>query len=235
MKYALILLSLFLNYNTQETFKTSKVIYKIERTKDKSRDVYGKNKEINKSLTKVNDNVAEIATDFTYTMYFNENESYYSMDEYTPDETVNDWYYSLALFVGGKGNFYQNKIKGISIRQYEDESGFIRVKDTLYKKWNITNEVSTINGIKVIKATYKDFIVWFAPEIPVPFGPMGLGGLPGLILRSSDGHFDIYASEIHLNESDHSIKEPKKGKLMTIQEKKAWDAKRMFKLSNKYR
>jgi hypothetical protein len=63
---------------------------------------------------------------------------------------------------------------------------------------------------------------------------MDIGGLPGLIVRCSDGHFDIYASKIFLNESNHNIIEPKKGRLMTIEEKKEWDATRIFNMSNKY-
>src|SRR5690606_19883169 len=33
------------------------------------------------------------------------------------------------------------------------------------------------------KTIVKPFIAWFCPEIPLPFGPLNQGGLPGLILE----------------------------------------------------
>jgi len=238
MKYLLSYLFIFISalFVLPINQKMYKVTYKIRRVEDKSRDTYSNNYKSNKNLAEVSDHVAVVASDFTYTLYFNSQESSYTMDDYTPDETINDWYYSLALFVGGKGIYYQNKPKAMAMQQKFDNMSddFIRIKDTLYKPWSITNEAKTIQQHKVVKATYNDFEVWFAPDIPVPFGPKGLGGLPGLILEASDGHFDVYVDKIDLDKSNYVIKMPTKGKIMSAVEKQVRDNRLMFHSTKKY-
>ncbi|OYQ43249.1 hypothetical protein CHU92_03585 [Flavobacterium cyanobacteriorum] len=57
-------------------------------------------------------------------------------------------------------------------------------------KWIITKESKTIAGYNCTKATTsyrgREWIAWFTIEIPVPFGPWKLHGLPGLILEAYD-------------------------------------------------
>lgn len=57
-------------------------------------------------------------------------------------------------------------------------------------KWKITTESKIISGYKCTKAsTYyrgREWVAWFAPEIPLSFGPWKLHGLPGLILEAND-------------------------------------------------
>lgn len=57
-------------------------------------------------------------------------------------------------------------------------------------KWNITQEQKQIAGYNCIKATTnyrgRQWNVWYANDIPSPFGPWKLHGLPGLILEASD-------------------------------------------------
>ncbi|KAF2520196.1 GLPGLI family protein [Flavobacterium salilacus subsp. salilacus] len=65
------------------------------------------------------------------------------------------------------------------------------VEDTYYKhNWNISNETQNIGGYECTKATmtFRDtnWIVWFTPEIPLPYGPWKLYGLPGLIIEAYD-------------------------------------------------
>lgn len=57
--------------------------------------------------------------------------------------------------------------------------------------WNFSDEDSdTIMGYECRKATAefagRHYTAWFAPEIPLPFGPYKFGGLPGLILKIED-------------------------------------------------
>ncbi|MDE5821399.1 MAG: GLPGLI family protein [Paramuribaculum sp.] len=57
-------------------------------------------------------------------------------------------------------------------------------------EWNLTEETDTIAGYKVNAAvgSYggREWKVWFTEEIPVPFGPWKLAGLPGLVLMAKD-------------------------------------------------
>lgn len=57
-------------------------------------------------------------------------------------------------------------------------------------KWTLTDETQTILGHKCQKATCRfrgrDFVAWFAADIPVKGGPWKFGGLPGCILKVYD-------------------------------------------------
>lgn len=58
------------------------------------------------------------------------------------------------------------------------------------QSWNISFETQDILGYTCQKATChfrgRNYVAWFAPDIPVRQGPWKLGGLPGLILKAHD-------------------------------------------------
>ena len=58
------------------------------------------------------------------------------------------------------------------------------------QKWNIINETQKILGHNCKKATCRfrgrDYIAWYATDIPISRGPYKFAGLPGLILKISD-------------------------------------------------
>lgn len=57
-------------------------------------------------------------------------------------------------------------------------------------KWILTDDFQTILGHKCQKATCRfrgrDFVAWFAADLPVKGGPWKFGGLPGCILKVYD-------------------------------------------------
>ena len=65
--------------------------------------------------------------------------------------------------------------------------------------WEMTDRDSTVCGYACLQARARvygrEWTVWFAPEIPLSYGPYVLGGLPGLILdaEDSDGLFHFTA------------------------------------------
>ncbi len=56
--------------------------------------------------------------------------------------------------------------------------------------WTITGEADSMSGQRVYQATTRfggrEWIAWFAPEIPYNDGPYKFNGLPGLILKIHD-------------------------------------------------
>lgn len=58
------------------------------------------------------------------------------------------------------------------------------------QKWMLADERQTFLGHECQKATChwrgRDFVAWFAADIPVRLGPWSFGGLPGLILKLYD-------------------------------------------------
>jgi GLPGLI family protein len=80
---------------------------------------------------------------------------------------------------------------------YSRDLGFQYVKDTTIDiPWDITEETKKIGKYEVQKATAhfrgRDYTAWFTQEIPVPYGPWKLVGLPGLILEAYDTNKEIY-------------------------------------------
>jgi GLPGLI family protein len=61
--------------------------------------------------------------------------------------------------------------------------------------WNIADSTKKIGNYTCSKATAhfrgRDYTAWFTPQIPVPYGPWKLVGLPGLILQAYDSTGNI--------------------------------------------
>jgi GLPGLI family protein len=70
------------------------------------------------------------------------------------------------------------------------EDNFIYEEDLPVFDWKIFDDKQEILSYQCQKATTsfrgRDYVAWFAPDIPVPNGPWKFGGLPGLILKLSD-------------------------------------------------
>ena len=62
--------------------------------------------------------------------------------------------------------------------------------------WKLTNESKKIGIFKCFKAigTFRgrDYTAWYTNEIPLPYGPWKLQGLPGLILEAYNSNEEIY-------------------------------------------
>ncbi len=70
-------------------------------------------------------------------------------------------------------------------------------KEPIIKNWKLIDETRIINAITCKKAevTFKgrNWIAWYSPEIPLPYGPYKFSGLPGLIVKIADdkGNYDF--------------------------------------------
>jgi len=63
-------------------------------------------------------------------------------------------------------------------------------------QWKIIDETKEIGTFTAQKATAafrgRDYTAWFTSEIPLPYGPWKLQGLPGMILEAYDKNKEIY-------------------------------------------
>lgn len=154
----------------------------------------------------------EEAKKLNFTLNFLKTESYFF---------VNDMMFegksikTLVLLVGGKLSFYQNKATQES-REFLDTRrvGKVIVDRKMFYEWTLTNESKIIDGYKCYKATSPYFnnetgkkventnlviTAWYCPQIPVGFGPLGYGELPGLILELEKKAATFTATKINLN------------------------------------
>jgi GLPGLI family protein len=76
-------------------------------------------------------------------------------------------------------------------------------------KWKISSETKKIGEYNCIKATTnfrgRDWIVWFAPDVPLSFGPWKLHGLPGLILEAHDASNEYSMIAVKLQKKENEI------------------------------
>ena len=76
--------------------------------------------------------------------------------------------------------------------------------------WELKDEFKTISGYECQKASVtfrgRNYDAWFTTEIPVPYGPWKLGGLPGLILEVYDDTKEISFSVEKINIPDSEAK-----------------------------
>lgn len=66
--------------------------------------------------------------------------------------------------------------------------------------WKLHNKFKTIAGYNAQKATCtlrgRNWIAWFTKDIPYPYGPMLLHGLPGIILEAESGYLFYTTHEV---------------------------------------
>ncbi len=101
--------------------------------------------------------------------------------------------------------YYHNRTKKVFIIENRAFGGARRSLDDREMIWNILPEKAIINGIECQKAEgifktpgFTDTVVevWFAPDIPFPYGPTNAYGLPGLILKYKWGFLEIEVNKI---------------------------------------
>ena len=96
--------------------------------------------------------------------------------------------YFFALMIGGSKFFIKDSYNDL--------------------RWNVSTDSKQIAGHNCIKATTtyrgRNWVAWFTPDIPLPFGPWKLHGLPGLILEAHDttNEYAIIALKIQPKEND---------------------------------
>ncbi|MBZ9629696.1 GLPGLI family protein [Salegentibacter sp. LM13S] len=119
-----------------------------------------------------------------------------SLENMTNPETIRmDEYNQMTDFKYTIFKDYQDNkiILAEKVFQYE-----LKYKQDLKQiDWEIQPEKKEILGFSVQKATGtfagRNYIAWFAPDLPFSDGPYKFSGLPGLILEISDlqGHYDF--------------------------------------------
>ena len=83
-------------------------------------------------------------------------------------------------------------------------NSYLVIDSVLDMKWSLGSDTMSILGYSCLKANTKfrgrNYIAWYTPEIPVSYGPLKFGGLPGLILniKEEKGVFEFQCQSIEL-------------------------------------
>lgn len=204
----------------KESFKT-----KYEKTNPSFYyDVKMMELETNKLLTQIN-----------FILTFNNTASLFKAEEFLEVEN----YQSLYAALGPDGSTVYYNSEKQRLRQIDCYGEIFLVKYPKFK-WELLNETKTIAKHTCYKAVTKELIktrkgqierlvvAWYAPEINLPYGPLGFGNLPGLIFELNYLSYRYTITKIDLNQKDEiKIKEPTKGINVTKDEFEAIGRKTM--------
>ena len=151
-----------------------------------------------------------------------------------PPEFAMEMLGDMKVMLGGFGgggfgtvdNVYEDYRSGARVETHEFLGRTFRVADERPTySWQVTTEQAMHLDYPVMKATTEHdsttVEAWFTPAIPLPGGPAGYGGLPGMILVLSidDGHTQYQATEVALQELEEGlISPPDKGREVTREE-----------------
>lgn len=172
--------------------------------------------------------IAEAVEQIEYTLIFNDKVSLFKAEEMLSKDS--DMLDGLQKSVG----IYYNNISGERIQQVKDQDRIYLIKRKPLE-WEITGETKQIAGYTCKKAVstenffshrtkenkVQEIEAWFAPNIPVSYGPKGYSGLPGLILDLRVAQEHIYSTEIDLNIDRPEIRKPAKGRKVSFEEYQA--------------
>jgi GLPGLI family protein len=96
-------------------------------------------------------------------------------------------------------------------------------KGPVIKDWQLVDETKVINTITCKKAKVifkgRNWIAWYSPEIPLPYGPYKFSGLPGLIIKITDDKGD-YDFELVKSTPHYKLK----GKLINLKKRRYTEA-----------
>lgn len=145
-----------------------------------------------------------------YQLLFDLNEAKFEYKSNMPTD-ANPMQKRLIGMGGGKGIFYKNILEEVHLRKNTaDEKDYVVEKKFVIYDWDLKAESKNIMGFECFKAigSYEEYnyflekkqtisvVAWYAPAIPVSFGPSGFDGLPGLVLESVRGSFYLIAQDI---------------------------------------
>ncbi|AQS92793.1 GLPGLI family protein [Polaribacter sp. BM10] len=192
-----------------------------------------KTKSINLNTDKNKTKAKAIKTEIDlmkFKLFFDSEKSYFKSEKNIP---INPLMQKLAtVVIGSTFNSYQYNKSKLSLIN-------IKIFDTIYKvnfseknmkNWKLFNETKIIDGFECYKAEKtininrtggkRKYTAWYTTNIALPYGPSGMGGLPGLILELQIGNRAIYiVDKILLNPKINiKVEKIKDGKTITVKE-----------------
>lgn len=226
-KYSLIYIVPFLLFvnPTFAQITSGKILYRV------SMDNTENEKEGSPQLERMHKVVADAAKNIQLELLFDQEKSVF---QHQRGLSIS-YYKELDEFVKyltSKGTYFTNLTNSEQILQTYYEDRKYNVESEIEKQdWTLTKEKKQIGKFLCYKAILdksntglnEDTIAWYAPEIPVSFGPVDyVGNLPGLILELQLPIATYTASKVELNpKKEVKIEWPQDIETMTEEEYKS--------------
>ncbi|WP_438426190.1 GLPGLI family protein [Aquimarina macrocephali] len=186
-----------------------------------------------KTIADMDHGMQLLLEDMEFNLFFKNNESKFKA-ETTLEHEKNKLLRGALSYGIGEGLYYTH-IESNEVLHQTDMIGQTFIVKSEKINWKLSNESKKIGKYTCYKAKYiektkayggkiheKEVIAWYAPDISIPFGAVGYGNLPGLIIMLDYGGFvEFVVKRIDLNpKKEIKIKKPEKGELVTEKELK---------------
>ncbi len=166
-----------------------------------------------------------------YQLIFTKTESLFKVTERL-GQASNDMLDLAIMTAEGDGIRYNNLQTKEKLYQKEFFGKILLIDiNANEQKWNLLNETKKIGQFNCFKATTiritrnpagtfkKTVVAWYTTDLPFPHGPIGYGGLPGLIVELSYENATYFLKSIDLKSKiTYRIDKPTKGKKITLEE-----------------
>jgi len=239
MKKIKLLFLLISSFTFSQSSITGKVVYNVY-IEPVNLDKIFSNKSLSQNQKNKIISVIDNQKNVNYQLTFNKKEALYKKQNQSlksdDDKSIN----ITEIVAGGTDAYYTPNPLKIALWQRK-MTGDIFLISYPVKQWILKQDVKKINNFSCYKAILskkskkeinqtKPVIVWYTPNIPVPFGPKDYNGLPGLVLEVHVGKLVFKATKIIINPKEKiNIVKPKKGIKLT---KKEYDKKTKQLLKN---
>lgn len=218
----ILILCLFIFQKSFSQIDSIQVIYTSYYEVDKNNVM---NNELDKSFSHLSDS----KTTLNFVLNATKNESYFFYSGIKNELEINSL--KLALVLSGYfAPIYLDEKQSKILENHDDPilGKYVLSKKTKNYKWIITDEKKQIASFSCYKAYTDEVIinpkgeftnritVWFTNEIPFSYGPLGLTGLPGLILEMNKRNVVYGAKLIRFKELENfKIVKPEEEKAIT--------------------
>lgn len=218
------MLFIFLSYYANSQISTLSVDYSLTIGDD---EMYQQNGPMKDNYNSAIENAKYLS----FNLFVTEKETEFTLKEML-DNSNNGITFS-KLFSGYNSNIYIDNLNNVIYETRDDILGkYVLKKPVLKYDWELSTESKLIQGLVCYKATVNEVVVnpagtfkflitaWFCPKIPISSGPLGFGGLPGLILELHRRNVVYGATKIDLNPANKKIKLPEMVNVITIEDLK---------------
>ena len=177
----------------------------------------------------------------TNTLIFNRYESIYTHDQWPQEEVTNESNSGVFHIVLSDKDLMpvifdrrENTMVFKELYRKNQTIDVVRIQEIPNYSWIILDALDTIGGyvVRKAKATVigREFVAWFSEEIPAPYGPYKLHGLPGLIIEANslDGKIFYSLKGIEKLADDYTIQKPSFPKVLTDEEYEELNLKQLL-------
>ncbi|PNW30232.1 GLPGLI family protein [Formosa algae] len=140
-----------------------------------------------------------VGKDYNALLVFDTDRSLYTTRKDSLEQLTNsikqEHKFTFTVSTSEEGFLYYNDLKNKTL--FARDLGFSYVKEDIPKiVWDITSKTKVIGDFECQMATCtfrgRTYTAWFTMQVPLPYGPWKLQGLPGLILEAYDAHKEIF-------------------------------------------